>query len=120
MKEELSIEKLNEIIKLMKENSIPPGLSGVALLTRFNGFDIYESLLMTETETYEDVETLTFRQRWIEPLLHFVTLPFEPWVKTRKVIKTRTIPSKRVLVCGSTMFIHPAMRRELVSALTNI
>lgn len=42
------------------------------------------------TDAHKTVQ-IPFRQRWIEPVLHPVTLPFEPWIKTRIVnIRERT------------------------------
>ena len=74
---------------------------------------VYTSELIVDTIKVE--EQLTFRQRWIEPLLHGITMPFQPWVKTRMV--TKTVPSRRIVVTPDGFIIHPsmvdAMRREM-------
>lgn len=95
------------------------------LLSPFGLFDmpIYESPLLVETEEYQETETLTFLQRWIEPIStfhNFQTMPFEPWVKTRTVTKTREVPSRKVLQTQFGLFMHPVLKRDISAILSNV
>ena len=45
----------------------------------------------------------SFRERWIEPILHGITIPFEPWVKT-KVLTTR---ERTWYYMGTKIVAHP-------------
>lgn len=49
------------------------------------------SELCTEIEEYEVEVQLSFCQRWIKPILHGATMPFEPWVKTRTETRRREL-----------------------------
>lgn len=86
-------------------------------MTPFGGIRIYESELITEVEEYQETIQLSFRQRWIEPLRHPVVLPFEPWVKTRVVTRSRNVPSRKIIQTEQGYFVHPAMKRELIQAI---
>jgi hypothetical protein len=84
---------------------------------------VYVTPLLLETEEYQETETLTFWQRWIEPVstfLNFQTMPFEPWVKTRTVIKTRQFPSRKILRTQMGLFMHPVMKREFSVIIGNV
>lgn len=83
----------------------------------FSGINIYESELITEVEEYQETVQLSFRKRWIEPLRHPVVLPFEPWVKTRVVTRSRNIPSRKIIQTAQGYFVHPAMKLELMQAI---
>lgn len=83
----------------------------------FGGIPIYINNLLTEAEEYEDTEALTFKQRWIDPVRHCSYLPFEPWVKTRVVMRTRQVPSRKAMITDFGIFIHPAMKREFEACL---
>jgi hypothetical protein len=74
-----------------------------------NGRTVCTSVLMVDTVEVE--EQLTFRQRWIEPLLHGIPMPFQPWVKTRMV--TKNVPSRRIFETAQGFIMHPAMFAEL-------
>jgi hypothetical protein len=78
-----------------------------------NGRTVYTSVLMVDTIEVE--EQLTFRQRWIEPLLHGITMPFQPWVKTRMV--TKNVPSRAIYETPQGFIMHPAMLAELKRAM---
>lgn len=47
--------------------------------------------------------SIPFRKRWIEPILHPVTLPFEPWIKTEVV----TIRERTWFYVGNEIICHP-------------
>ena len=74
---------------------------------------IYSDLSMVEKEQYEVEVVRTFRERWVEPLLHGITVPFEPWVKTRTEQRERTVPSKQALAMPGGFVCHPAMVEEI-------
>ena len=82
-------------------------------MKHINGRTVYTSVLMVDTIEVEG--QLTFRQRWIEPLLHGITMPFQPWVKTRMV--TKTVPSRRIIETPNGFIMHPAMFDELKHAM---
>lgn len=46
---------------------------------------------------------LSWRERWLTPLRHPVTVPFEPWVQT----KTETVRERTFYSMGSKIFAHP-------------
>ena len=79
----------------------------------FGGIHILTSPQLTTTTIVE--EKRSFRERWIEPLLHPVTLPFEPYVKTKFVAKT--VPSRDCIAFGDTIIVHPAFLTEFTRAL---
>lgn len=81
-----------------------PGLSGY-----FRNLPVFESRYLTDTVEVE-VEK-TFRERWVEPVLHPVVEPFQPWVKTKLVLKE--IPSRNVIKTSYGLFMHPALRQEI-------
>jgi len=89
----------------------------MGLLGDIGGLRIFVSELCTEAEEYEVVVQLSFRQRWIEPLLHGITMPFEPWVKTRTETRRRNVPLKKVIQTPQGLLMHPAMKDELLRAL---
>ena len=82
-------------------------------LAPYGGVRIYVDANITETEEYEQEVTRSFRERWIEPILHGVTIPFEPWVRTKWVSKTRQIPSMKALARGGILYVHPALFERL-------
>lgn len=115
------LEDLKRAKKLLEGLSGPPVSSG--LLFPFGGMPIFESEFMTETEVYEETVQLTFRQRWIEPIstfLNFQTMPFEPWVKTRTVTKTRQVPMRKVMQTQFGLFMHPLLKKEYSAILSGI
>jgi len=107
----LTVEGLVELKRKMDElnkgcrHEAP--IYGHSLLpSLFGGIDIIKSnYLPTRTETYEEEVELTFRERWIEPLLHGATLPFEPWVKTKWVTKTRQVPEPVCYMVGNQLLM---------------
>jgi hypothetical protein len=73
-----------------------------------------------ETSAYlpqftEEVLTvvLSLRERFIEPLLHPVTVPFEPWITTKK----ETVLRPAFYYMGCRIITHPAnynfLKRQL-------
>lgn len=115
------LEDLKRAKKLIEGVSGPSVSTG--LLSPFGGMPIFESDLMTETEEYEEIVQLTFRQRWIEPVstfLNFQTMPFEPWIKTRKVTKTRQVPMRKVMQTQFGLFMHPVLKKEYSAILSGI
>jgi len=117
----MTIEAFNEMKRHVEKMQGPSVSAG--LLYPFGGLPIFDSLLMTETETYSVTIELTFRQRWIDPIstfLNFQTMPFEPWVKTRVEIRTRQIPSRQIFQTPQGLFMHPAMRREVEKKLRSV
>ena len=78
------------------------------------GMNFYESpYLPTKTESYEEVVELSFKERWIEPLKNWNTQPFEPWVKTKVVIKYRQVPSNDVYILSDKFIASPEMIKQL-------
>lgn len=79
----------------------------------FAGIPIIESTLMVENTTIKITRKFTFKERWINPLLHPVTLPFEPWCKEQTMDVPTTVPSRKVLKTPAGLIMHPAMAQEL-------
>lgn len=121
----LTVEKLKEMMREV-ERLGPPVSTG--LLSSFGGlgfpmFDLYDNPFLVETEEYQETVQLTTWQRWIEPIstfLNFQTMPFEPWVTTRAVTKTRQKPMRRMIQAGNALIMHPALRREVSAILSNV
>ena len=83
-------------------------------LNQWCGMDIIKSdYLPTRTETYEEEVELTLRERWIEPLLHGATVPFEPWVKTKWITKTRHVPEPVCYMVGNQLLMNSFAHSEL-------
>ena len=114
MNESLTIEKFRQMKKELENICGPAPL----FTSPYNGYQILESPYLTKTETYEVTEPRTFWQRWIEPIStfkNFQTMPFEPWIKTKKVIRTRTVPLNEIMVMNRALVIHPIMRSVINS-----
>lgn len=79
------------------------------------GIPIFENKLLTQMEEYEEVIELSFKRRWIEPILHCNWMPFEPWVKTQIIKKTREVPMTKVIMTTHGLYMHPALKQELAS-----
>jgi len=112
------LEDMRRAKKMLDEMSGP--FVSTVLLSPFGGMPIFESEMMTETEVYEETVQLTFRQRWIEPIstfLNFQTMPFEPWVKTRTVTKTRQIPMRKVMQTQFGLFMNTDLKKEYSAIL---
>jgi hypothetical protein len=62
----------------------------------------------------------TFRERWIEPLLHPVTVPFEPWVKETLLVTTKEVPSRHLCQMADTIFCHPDIYDEVKKMLKEV
>lgn len=107
----LSWDMLNKVGLAAGINLGPPFSSG--LLGPLGGLRIYENPALVEDEEYEEAVQLTFRQRWIDPLLHPVTMPFEPWVKDRKEIRIRPVASRKIIHTPQGFIMHPAMAAEV-------
>ena len=54
------------------------------------------------TESTKTV-SLTFRERFINPILHPVTIPFEPWIKTRVEVTSE----RAFYYMGTKIITHP-------------
>lgn len=78
------------------------------------GMQLIESPHLTEQEQYAVTVDKTTRERWLLPLLHPVTVPFEPWIKTRVETRYRTIPAKNGIMMDGKIFIHPAVMAEIM------
>ena len=121
----LTVEKLKEMMREVER--LWPTVS-TGLLSPFGGlgfpmFDIYDNPFLVETEEYQETVQLTPWQRWIEPIStfhNFQTMPWEPWVKTRTVTKTRQKPMRQIIRAGNALIMHPALRREVSAILTNV
>ena len=117
------LEDMKRAMKLMDEIDRPPVSTGLLYPSLGVSIPIFDVPQMTETETYQETERLTFRQRWIEPIstfLNFQTMPFEPWVKTRTVTKTRQVPSRQILRTQMGLFMHPVLKREFSAIIGNV
>ena len=62
------------------------------------GIKIFENAYLTEPRTHTWELPRTFEERWVRPVLHPATVPFEPWVKTRLEEITHQVPSEKVIV----------------------
>ena len=107
----LTVEGLVEMKRKMDElnkgcrHEAP--IYGASPLFQLLGMDIIKSdYLPTRTETYEEEVELTLRERWIEPLLHGATMPFEPWVKTKWITKTRQVPEPVCYMVGNKVLMN--------------
>lgn len=117
----MTIEAFNEMRRHVEKMQGPSVSTG--LLYPFGGLPIFDSLLMTETETYSVTVELTFRQRWIEPIStfrNFQMMPFEPWVKTRKETRTRQVPMRHMIQAGNALIMHPALRSQVSAIISNV
>lgn len=117
----LTIEKLIETVRDVKRLSGPSVSNG--LLYPFGGFQLYDNPFLVESEPYEITVQLTFRQRWIEPVStfrNFQTMPFEPWVKTRKETRIRQVPMRHMIMAGNALIMHPALRSQVSAILSNV
>lgn len=120
---ELTYEKLMSAMREVERVAGPPVSTGLLYPSLGVSIPVYESPLLVETEEYQVTETLTFWQRWIEPVstfLNFQTMPFEPWVKTRTVTKTRQVPSRKILQTQMGLFMHPVLKREFSAIIGNV
>lgn len=82
-------------------------------MASINGMKVILSGSMT---TLVEVEVeRTFYERWIHPLKHGITVPFEPWVKTKKV--TKEVPSMNALFTKDSIVMHPEMFEKLKKGL---
>jgi hypothetical protein len=81
------------------------------------GINIYTSDLITETISAPVRLTRSFDERWIEPLLHPVTVPFEPWVREKSTTMYYTVPSESIMQVPGGFICHPTMRQRLEAAL---
>lgn len=78
-------------------------------MATLHGINIYENPYLTERE--DCVVKKSLQERWITPLLHPVTVPFEPWVKTKTI--TVTVPSKKIFQTAFGLVMHPLVAAEL-------
>lgn len=119
--EALTVEKILEAKRKIEEFGPSVSTGGLyPFAGPFMGFDIHENSWLTETEEYEVTVELTFYQRWIYPLLHGITEPFQPWVRTRVETRTRQKPSRSIFQMGNTLIMHPALRSEISAILSNV
>lgn len=117
----LTIEKLMETMGEVKRLSGPSVSNG--LLYPFGGLQLYDNPFLVENETYETTVQLTFRQRWIESVStfrNFQTMPFEPWVKTRKETRTRQVPMRHMIMAGNALIMHPALRSQVSAIMSDM
>lgn len=117
------LDDIKKAKKLMDEIGGPPASSGLLYPSLGVSIPIYETPLLVETEEYQETEHLTFWQRWVEPIStfhNFQTMPFEPWMKTRTVIKTRQVPSRQILRTQMGLFMHPVLKREFSAIIGNV
>lgn len=78
---------------------------------------VYENDLMVEVVTRKVVVSRTFEERWINPILHPVTVPFEPWIKTKKVMVTVVGPSETIIAIPGGFICHPVMAVKIKEKL---
>jgi len=97
----LTMEAMRQAIERVRHMETPPNLT------------LYDNPYLTETVQETITVKLPFRERWIEPLLHPVIRPFQPWVKEREETVTRTVPSRKILQTPHGLFVHPVMRPEV-------
>ena len=81
------------------------------------GIKVFTNPYMTESESYEEVVDKTWRERFIEPLLQFRFREFRPWIKTKTITWTRQVPSKKALMSGGSLMVHPVMLNEIKKQL---
>ena len=84
-----------------------------------HGMPIYENHNLTESQEYQEEVVLSFRKRWIDPILHPVVLPFQPWVRTKNVTKVRQVPASFVYKTQFGFIMHPDLKKELTQLLSN-
>lgn len=86
--------------------------------SHFNGIPVFTSDLMVKTVVTEVKIKRSFYKRWIEPIKHPVTIPFEPWVKEKTEIVTTIVPSDDVLQWENGLLMHPETFKTLKEELT--
>lgn len=103
--ETLTIDKFKEAANMLSPFDVP------SLSYLMTGYEIYETPhLMTKVESFTTVNR-TFRERWVLPILHPATVPFEPWVKTKIISVYKLVPSKSILRIDKGLLMHPETRR---------
>jgi hypothetical protein len=91
------------------------------MITDICGMRVYSNPYMVEQKEVEETFTLSWQERWLHPLLHPATVPFEPWVKEVKRMVTYTIPMAQALrVNGNDLIVHPAMLADLRRVLEEL
>lgn len=116
-----SMRKMNDVFDRTKASVNAFGFSMNQLFGAFN-MKVFEDVNMTETEEYEEIITLSLKERWLTPIStwdNFISMPWEPWIKTRKVIKIRQVPSRKAIQTQMGLIMHPILHKELFS-ITNI
>jgi hypothetical protein len=103
----LGLEQLKQFAEIM-----PGGIS--------TGLRFIENQYLTEQEEYTLTVDRTTMERWILPLLHPVTIPFEPWVKTRTETRYRVVPAKHVIIMGDKVIVHPEMLSKIMRQFTGV
>lgn len=83
--------------------------TGTEFYTVINGTRVFTSQYLTMPEEFDEEMPRTFFHRWIEPLLHPATIPFEPWRKTKRERGTRQVPSNKAMVTPMGIVVHPAI-----------
>jgi hypothetical protein len=108
----LSYDDLEQIIAKNGGN-----LQGVDY--NFGATAIYTNPLLVEMKEELVIKELDWWDRWVEPMIHPVLLPFEPWVKTREELVTRTIPMNAIFQLDGAWIMHPAMKGKLLTLLNS-
>lgn len=86
---------------------------GTKFYATINGQRFFTSNYLTEIEEYDEEMERTFFMRWIEPILHPATVPFEPWRKTVRVSGVRQVPAKNGFITPLGVVVHPSMMSRI-------
>jgi hypothetical protein len=79
-----------------------------------DGIKIIEDPNLVEWKQEQKTVQRTFQERWIDPILHPITIPFEPWIKTEEITVETANPSRKILkTWDGILIMHPSLRREV-------
>lgn len=79
------------------------------LMSLYTPYQFIETDKLPKTKIIEVEETveLSFKERYIEPLFHPVTVPFEPWIKTKKVTRKIEVLDSSICYMMGNYIIAP-------------
>lgn len=84
------------------------------------GYNIYYNDLMLDTEEYYETIKKSKYERWILPIIHPITISFEPWIKTYKVKRIKISPSKNIIATDYGFVMHPIMALEFKNYINTL
>lgn len=90
-----------------------------SLAGTYQGMIVYVDPNMVQSVRSIITVKKTFYQRWIYPLFHGITIPFEPWVKFQDEEIIQFFPSKDIIKMRGVLIMHPAIFAKLMKQVNN-